>query len=127
MKNEAFDFVKLRADNMKAVEKFRWRGYRVLASCPICLRQLLTVEEAWSLAEAFASAENCKLVEAFADEHDMGLLILVPQKPETAQLLDHRLVLAPICREHSEIDGADLEKRVLLISRYGKKVKKGRL
>jgi len=79
------------------------------------------------LAEALASTENYELVEAFADARDMALMILVPRKPETAQLLDHRLVLAPICRDHSEIDGADLEKRVLLISRYGKKVKEGRL
>ena len=125
--NEVSDLAEFVESTPKLAEKFCGNGCRILTHCPLCLREFLTVEEARLLAEAFASAENYELVEAFADARDMALMILVPRKPEKAQLLDHRLVLAPICRDHSEIDGADLEKRVLLISRYGKKVKEGRL
>lgn len=121
--NEVSDLAEFVESTPKIVEKFCRNGYRVLTHCPLCLREFLKVEEARLLAEAFASAENHELVEAFADAHDMGLMVLVPRKPETAKLLDYRLVLAPICRDHSEIDGADLEKGVLLVSRYGKKVK----
>jgi len=126
-KIEVFDFAEFTESVAKAAEKFCWRGYRTLTFCPICLKELLSVEETRLLTEAFASPQNSRLVEAFTAAHDIGLLILVPSNRETAQLLDFRLALAPICNHHSQIDGADLEKRVLLISRYGKKVKEGRL
>lgn len=108
----------------ESAERFCWRGYRVLTFCPLCLREVLTVEETCVLTKAFSSPQNSKLVEAFTDAHDIGLLVLVPSKRETAQLLNYRLILAPVCsHHHSQIDALEIERRILQASRYGEIVK----
>jgi len=114
---------KFKKSTMKAAEEFCWNGYRVLTFCPICLKTHFSDEEARLLTKAFNSTQNSKKVEAFADAHDIAILILVPSKPETAQLLNYRLILAPVCNDHPEIDGPEIEKRILGISRFGEIVK----
>jgi len=126
MKNKikVFSFAEFTESVAKATEKFCWKGYRVLTSCPICLKELLSVEETQQLVEAFASPQNSSLVEAFTVAHDISLLILVPSTSETAQLAGFRLILAPICRNHSKIVGEEIERRILLLaSRFGEIVK----
>lgn len=120
---EVFDFVEFMESVGKTAEKFCGNGYRVLTSCPICLREVLTIEKTRLLAKAFASPQNTQKVEAFASTHDIGTRVLVPSKPETAQLLDYRLILAPVCNCHSQIELGEIEKQSLLISGFGKIIK----
>jgi len=42
---------------------------------------------------------------------------------KTAQLAGFRLILAPICKNHSQIHGEEIERRILLASRFSEIVK----
>jgi hypothetical protein len=119
-KIKMFSFDEFSKSAAKKAKKFCWKGYRVVRSCPVCFKELLSVEEAQQLVEAFIAPQNYKRVEAFTTAHNIGLLILVPQNLETAQLAGFHLVLAPICKNHQQIDGEEIERRILLDSRFTK-------
>jgi len=125
MKKESFGNEEFKANTVKVAEKYCWRGYRTLTFCPVCLKTLLSVEEARLLTEAFNSTQNSEKVETFTAAHNIGLMLLVPSKPETAQLLDYRLILAPVCNDHPEIDGPEIEKRILSVSTHGEIIRGG--
>jgi hypothetical protein len=107
----------------KAAETFCYRGYRVLTFCPICLKPLLSVEEARALMAAFASPQNSRLVESFTTAYNIGLLILTPSNIETARLLNFKLILTPLCSHHTGIDAETIEHNIMVVSRFGEIVK----
>jgi hypothetical protein len=122
-KIKVFNFDEFTASVAKATKKYCWKGYRVLTSCPICFKELLSVQEAQQLVEAFSSPQNYSLVEAFTAAHSIGLLILIASNVETARLLNFRLILAPLCNHHTGIDAETIEHNIMMVSRFGEIVK----
>jgi len=94
------------------------RGYRTFLNCPVCRREVLTVEQAHYLTNAIHIG-NRIMAETYLSAHGCRLLILAPRKLETAQLTSHRILVAPICKSHRELDPAKLERLCLLGSRLG--------
>lgn len=117
-KIKMFSFDEFSESAAKKAKKFCWKGYRVVKSCPVCFKELLSIEQAQQLVEAFIAPQNYKRVEAFTHKYNIALLILLPQNLETAQLAGFRLILAPICKNHQQIDGEEIEHRILLDFRF---------
>ena len=103
-------------------DNFSLRGYRVLCFCPVCFRQILTVEGAALLKNA-VQMRDVDFAEAFLAAHGCNLLVLVPRNIEVAQLLNNRVALAPICNRHSNLDASKIEHNIILASRFGKIIK----
>lgn len=96
--------------------------YRAFLHCPICLKQILTVEQARLLTNL---VNNGLLEEAqlWLSMRGLRLFMLEPTKTETTQLLSHRIVVGAVCKSHRQIDFQKIEQTVVLASRYGQVTK----
>jgi len=113
---------RINLENSSQANNFSLRGYRVLLSCPLCLHEILTVEEATSIKTA-VQAGNVDFAEAFLVAHDCSLLILIPENIEVTQQLNKRVVLAPICDSHTSLDVDKIEHTIISASLFGRIIK----
>jgi hypothetical protein len=96
--------------------------YRAFLHCPVCLKQILTLEQA-RLVTNLIDNRLYEEAEIYLSTHGLRLFLLEPVKTETKQLLSHRIVVGAVCKSHRQIDFQKIEQTVVLASRYGQVTK----
>jgi len=109
------------------LRRYGWRGFSIVTFCPSCMTAVLTFKEAEAIVKAVASGYVDKAVSIV--ERIPGVAGFIADNEETAQLLERRVVVYPICLPCSTNVGQEgflgtVEHNLILSRRFIKLVKK---
>jgi hypothetical protein len=94
------------------------KGYRVLLHCPLCLKEVLTVEEARLLMNLLHRGLLGE-AEAFLDVRGLLLFIVEPRSTDRKQLLNNRIAVGSLCNAHKQVDSERIEQVLVFAGVYG--------
>ena len=83
-------------------EKFGYNGVTSLPFCPGCMMPLLTFNENLKMAKAFSQSKISKVEHIISNSllrKAVGFAFYVPRNEKMANLLNHRVIVHPFCRE----------------------------
>jgi len=78
--------------------RFCWRGFTLVSFCPSCMTPLIPLSEGLEIARLSVMGRWSEVKNIFSRmPNAAGFTLFIPRDEETAQLLEYRAVVYPLC------------------------------